>query len=130
MPPALMGPAPPKAQPEPLFTGIAADHQHHCRAYMTVFVPYPASRLATCLLHLFQYVAAADRPQIHHLAVPLGIEELFLIQTTFVSRLVWPSVHGSEHQLSAACAYALSRIGYRPSQSYALGNGTTMGKIS
>lgn len=68
MAPELMGPTPPNAQPEPLFTGgiAASPHQHHCRnPFARVFdaaqseppSPYPVFHLVICLLLLFLYVA-------------------------------------------------------------------------
>jgi hypothetical protein len=85
MPPALIGPTPPKAQPEPLFTGIAVDISTTVGHTSQAFVPYPAFHLATCLLHLFQnVVTAADLLQ-NHLAFPLGAEEPFLARITIVS---------------------------------------------
>lgn len=85
MPPALIGPTPPKAQPEVLFTGIAADISTTAGHTSQAFVPYPAFRSATCLLRLFQNVATAAGLLQNHLAYPLGTEELLLAQTTFVS---------------------------------------------
>lgn len=85
MPPALIGPTPPKAQPEVLFTGIAADISTIAGHVSQAFVPYPAFRSATYLLHLFQNVAIAAGLLRIHLAYPLGSEGPFLAQTTFVS---------------------------------------------
>lgn len=86
MPPELIGPTPPKAQPDALFTGIAADISTTARHNLRAFVPYPACHSVTCFHQLFLRVVLADLPR-SHLAFPSSIEEQYLINTTFVSHL-------------------------------------------
>lgn len=86
MPPELIGPTPPKAQPDALFTGIAADISTTAIHNLRAFVPYPAFHSVTCFHQLFLRVVFVDLRQIH-LASPSSIEELYLTNMTFVSHL-------------------------------------------
>lgn len=86
MPPELIGPTPPKAQPDALFTGIAADISTTARHKLWTFVPYPAFHSVTCFRQLFLHVVIADLHQ-SRLASPSSIEELYLTNATFVSYL-------------------------------------------
>lgn len=81
-----MGPTPPKAQPDALFTGIAADISATARHNLRAFVPYLAFHLVTCSLQLFLHVVIADLLR-SRLASPSSIEELHLTSMTFVSYL-------------------------------------------
>ena len=76
MPPELIGPTPPKAHPDALFTGIAADISTTATQDLQAFVPYPAFHLVTCFHQLFLRVVIAG-PQ-SRLASPSSIEELYL----------------------------------------------------
>lgn len=76
MPPELIGPTPPKAHPDVLFTGIAADISTTATQDLRAFMPYPASHSVTCFLQLFLRVVIAG-PQ-SRLASPSSIEELYL----------------------------------------------------
>lgn len=86
MPPELIGPTPPKAQPDALFTGIAADISTTARHILRAFVSYPAFHSVTCFHQLSLRVVTAGLPQ-SHLASPSSIEEPYLASTTFVSYL-------------------------------------------
>lgn len=86
MPPELIGPTPPKAQPDALFTGIAADISTTVRRTLRAFEPYPAFHSVTCFRQLFPHVVIAGLHQ-SRLASPSSIEELYLTNMTFVSRL-------------------------------------------
>lgn len=86
MPPELIGPTPPKAQPDALFTGIAADISTTAIHNLRAFVPYPAFHLVICFHQPSLRVVIAGLPQ-SHLASPSLIEELYLTNMTFVSYL-------------------------------------------
>lgn len=77
MPPELIGPTPPKAHPDALFTGIAADISTAATHRLRAFVPYPAFHLVTCFHQLFLHVVIAGRHQSRP-ASPSWIEELYL----------------------------------------------------
>lgn len=94
MPPELMGPTPPKAQPVPLFTGIAArsvsallqdTHMRRLHSVGGASSPYPVCRLVTYLLPLFQYVVSAGLLQSRRASL-LGTGERLLADTAFVSQ--------------------------------------------
>lgn len=93
MAPELIGPTPPKAQPDPVFTGIAAgQHQHHSKTYMRTqhsmggpLSPYPIFRLVTCLLPFFLYVALVGLLQ-NRRASLLGTGEQLLTEIAPVSQ--------------------------------------------
>lgn len=86
MPPELIGPTPPKAQPDALFTGIAADISTTAIHNLQALVPYPAFHSVICSHQLFLHVVIAGLLQ-SHLASPSSIEELYLTNMTFVSCL-------------------------------------------